>query len=94
MKVVGIGRIVNFARRYPDAKSQLDSWLSEAKEANWTAPIHIKRRYQQVSFLANNRVVFNIRGNNYRLVTIVDYETKIVVVESVLTHPEYSRLKF
>jgi len=94
MKVVGTRQIVEFGRRYSDAKSQIDSWVLEAKDGNWLSPSDIKRRYPSASVLSGNRMIFNIHGNSYRLVTAIDYETKTVLILWVGTHAEYSRLKF
>lgn len=55
------------------------------------SPQDIKNRYASASFLANNKVVFNVRGGNYRLVTVIAYQTSIVVVEWIGTHAEYTK---
>jgi mRNA interferase HigB len=69
MRVAGKGKLVLFKVAYTDARSQIDAWLAEAEEAQWRAPQDIKQRYAHASFLRDNRVIFNIRGNNYRLDT-------------------------
>jgi mRNA interferase HigB len=94
MNVVGTKRAIEFGRRYLDAKSQVDSWVHEAKAARWSSPLDIKRRYPHASILAGNRVVFNIRGNNYRLVADIDYDTQTVLIVFIGTHAEYSRRTF
>ena len=94
MKVVGTKKAVEFGRRYTDAKAQINAWILEAEDASWLSPSDIKQRYSHVSFLPNNRVIFNIRGNNYRLVTIIDYQTQTVLIHWIGTHAEYSRQRF
>ena len=94
MKVVGRKELERFARKHADVRGQIDSWLCEIEEAHWQTTSDIKRRYAHASFLADNRVVFNLRGNNYRLDTKVSFKNQIVVVVRIGTHEEYSGWKF
>ncbi|MBW1800585.1 MAG: type II toxin-antitoxin system HigB family toxin [Deltaproteobacteria bacterium] len=75
-----------------DAKDPLEAWFYEAKHADWRSPADIKARYRTASFLKDNRVVFNIGGNKYRLVVRINYTTKTVFVRFVGTHKEYDRI--
>ena len=77
-----------------DASGAIDAWVREAKAAKWRTPADIKARYPAASFLANNRVVFNIKGDKYRLDTRVAYRTSVVVVKRIGTHAEYDRWTF
>ena len=79
-------------RRHSSASRQISSWLSEARSARWSNPHALRQRYPSVSIIGNNRVVFNIRGNNFRLVTEVNYERGIVRVRFFGTHAEYDRI--
>ena len=88
--VVGREVLNEFARRHADIRSQLQAWLAEAEEAQWAVPDDIKRRYPTASFLAGNRVVFNLKGRKYRMVVKISYEVRVVMVEKVGTHAEYS----
>lgn len=72
----------------------LDAWRKEVECADWKRPQDIKNRYQQADFLANNKVIFNINGNHYRLVVVVQYQMGMVVVDWVGTHAEYSKKRF
>ena len=60
-------------KRHADAQPSLDAWLAEAMEAEWSRPLDIKRRYASASFLGGNVVIFNVRGNRYRLAVKVNY---------------------
>ena len=91
MKVVGIRLIVAFADEHADARTALDAWLMEARAAIWSSPIDVKGRFASASFLSDNRVVFNIKGNNYRLLVQVSYKLGIVSVLRIGTHAEYSK---
>ena len=78
------------ARR--DAKGPLDAWWHEVKRANWETPADIKARYRSASILKNNRVVFNIGGDKYRVVVKINYPTKTVFIRFVGTHREYDKI--
>jgi mRNA interferase HigB len=90
MQVVGRERLEEFAREHADARLQMDAWLAEVLEANWQGPADIKKRYASASFLGENKVVFNLKGNKYRLLAVVAYKQQVVVVSRIGTHAEYS----
>lgn len=69
------------------------AWYTEAKKAAWKGPQDIKTQYRAASILQNNRVVFNIKGNTYRLVVAVKYEFQIVYIRFIGTHREYNEIK-
>lgn len=75
-----------------DAEQALRAWFAEARKAAWRTPADIKQSYRNVSFLANNRVVFNVAGNKYRLVVAVKYGAQIVFIRFVGTHAEYDEI--
>ena len=91
MIVVGREVIAEFAQKHADVRPQLEAWLAEAEESQWRTPDEIKRRYPKASVLANNRVVFDLKGNKYRMVVKVSYQVQVVMVERVGTHAEYSK---
>ncbi|MCW8934995.1 MAG: type II toxin-antitoxin system HigB family toxin [Gammaproteobacteria bacterium] len=94
MKVIGSDKLSKFYKQHNQAKSALDSWYAEAERAVWKTPQDIKNRYGSADFLAGNRVIFNIKGNHYRLVVKVRYQNGIVAIEWVGTHAEYNRQSF
>lgn len=75
-----------------DSEQPLKAWFAEANHAKWTKPADIKAAYGTASFVGDNRVVFNIGGNKYRLVVHVNYELGIVNVKFVGTHDEYDQI--
>ena len=91
MKIVNRKILVDFKQRHADAISQVNSWEAEAGEAVWSSPQDIKKRYAAASFLANNHVVFNIRGNKYRLLVQLSYNNKIIFIMKAGTHDEYMK---
>jgi len=92
MKIVAIGTLRRFWQRYPDSEQPLKAWYDEAKHANWTTPQLIRNRYASASFVGKNRVVFNIKGNDYRLIVAVAYRFQAVYIKFVGTHAEYDRV--
>jgi mRNA interferase HigB len=91
VNVIGVDVLEQFISKHSDAEQRLRSWLAEADAADWKSPVDVKARYASASFLPNNRVVFNIGGNAFRLVVYVHYELGAVVVDRVGTHAEYDR---
>jgi len=77
---------------YADARASLQSWHDEVLKANWRMPQDIKAQYHSASICGNNRVVFNIAGNKYRLVVEMQYRTGIVWVKFVGTHARYDQI--
>jgi mRNA interferase HigB len=94
MKVLGRDKLVKFYKKYSNARRALEAWLSEVEDATWKTPQDIKNRYHSADFLADNRVIFNIKGNHYRLVIKVRYQNGIAVVEWVGTHSQYDKQSF
>ncbi|RDH85963.1 MAG: type II toxin-antitoxin system HigB family toxin [endosymbiont of Galathealinum brachiosum] len=94
MRVIGRDILDKFSKKHNHGKGALDAWFDEANRAQWVTPQDIKNRYNSADFLADNRVIFNIKGNHYRLVVKVRYQNGIVVIEWVGTHAEYDKQKF
>ena len=78
-----------FWELHPDAEQPLKAWYEEASNASWTQPADIKAQYRSASVLKNRRVVFNIKGNDYRLIVAIAYKLQIVYVKFVGTHAAY-----
>ncbi len=94
MRVIGLPVLEEFARRHADAKGRIQTWVAEVQAAHWTSPNDVRARYPHASFLKGNRVICNIKGNDYRLCAVVGYQSQIVRVELIWTHAEYDRWKF
>ena len=89
MRVIAVSSLRAFWERHPDAEQPLKAWYQEACNARWTQPSEIKERYRSASVLKNSRVVFNIMGNDYRLVVSIAYKLQIVYVKFIGTHKAY-----
>lgn len=73
-------------------KSALDAWFQEIQSANWKTPADVIRAYANASIVGKDRVVFNIKGNAYRLVVAIDYQRQMVFIKWLGTHAEYDRI--
>ncbi len=94
MRVIKRKKLAEFYEKpeHRDAENPLETWYYEAKHANWGSPADVKAKYKTASILKNNRVVFNIAGNKYRLVVIIDYIHQTIYVRFVGTHKEYDKI--
>jgi mRNA interferase HigB len=92
MRIIARKTLKDFWERHPDAEQSLRAWYADAKRSRWRSPVDIKSVYRNASFVANNRVVFNIKGNAYRVVVAIQYEFSIVYIRFVGTHAEYGRI--
>jgi mRNA interferase HigB len=79
----------DFWERHSDAEQPLRAWHAEVEHANWASTADIRARHRSAEFVANNRVIFNVGGNKYRLVIAVKYDFKCVYIRFVGTHAEY-----
>ena len=78
--------------RHQDSEQALRAWYSEAKKGNWASPQEVKEHYHNASIIGNNRVVFNICGNKYRIVVAVKYNFKIIYIRFIGTHKQYDKI--
>lgn len=94
MKVVGRKHLESFQGGHADIRSQLDAWVCEVEDAEWQSPQDIRKRFPHASFLGDDRVIFNLKGNNYRLDTKISFKAQVVLIKRIGTHAEYSKWKF
>jgi mRNA interferase HigB len=92
MKVVALATLRRFWERHPDAEQPLTALHDEARHAFWNTPQDIKRHYASASFVGRNRVVFNIKDNDYRLIVAVAYRFQAVYIKFAGTHAQYDRI--
>lgn len=94
MRVIAIKMLREFwlQARYSDSENALKAWYTEAKCAHWKTTQDIKSKYRNASFLSDNRVVFNIHGNKYRLIVHINYPYQIVYVKFIGTHKQYDEI--
>ena len=92
MRIIALSRLRDYWRKHPQAEKPLRNWYAEASRASWKTPADIKAAHRIASFLAGNRVVFNIKGNDYRLIVAVHYNRGRMFIRFVGTHDEYDRI--
>ena len=98
MIVVGTRTVEDYFRRHAShkgtkaARSQCDAWLATVDHATWWSPEDVKRSHPKASILKGGRVVFNIKGNDYRLIAAVNYQAGVLAIRFFGTHAEYDRI--
>ena len=92
MRVLAFKPLRDFWLKHPDAKQPLKVWFDLASQAQWRQPADIKAQIGNASILKNRRVVFNIKGNDYRLVVGVAYNTNLLFVKFIGTHKAYDAI--
>jgi len=92
MHIISLKTLRLFWIVHPDAEQSLRAWYAIARRAHWHTPADIRTDYGNASFVSNNRVVFNIKGNDYRLIVLAEYRKGKLFVRFVGTHTEYDRI--
>ena len=92
MRIIARRTLRAYWEEHPDAEQPLRAWYHEAARAQWETPGEIKSVYRNASIVSNNRVVFNIKGNDYRLVEAIRYDLQIVFIRFIGSHTEYDKI--
>lgn len=94
MHIVAHSTLVQFysQRQYQDARSALEAWHEEVKAAAWSTPAEVKAQFGNASIVGNNRVVSNIKGNDYRLIVAIAYRMQWVYIKFIGTHAQYDEV--
>ena len=92
MRIIALSTLRTFWERHPDAEIPLRAWHALASRANWKTPADIKAAYRNASFVADRRVVFNIKGNDFRLVVAVRYDRGLMYIRFVGSHRQYDKI--
>ena len=92
MRIISRKTLKDFWERHADAEQPLKAWFHETKVARWKSFTDIKTRYRSADVLPGNRAVFNLKGNSYRLIVRIHYNTGIVFIRFVGTHAAYDKI--
>lgn len=92
MRIITRKALVDFYTKHADAKIALEEWYNKAKKAQWSTFADIKRDFNSVDSVGNQRYVFNIKGNNCRLVVVVKFTPNTIHIRFVGTHKDYDRI--
>ena len=91
MRVIGTVKIDEFIRKHADSMGWLQAWLAEVRSGEWQSPNDIKALYKSASILNDNRVIFNVKGDTYRMEVQVSYNNNVIAIKRLGTHAEYDR---
>lgn len=89
MQVLNLKALADFSAKHADVCDNLDAWLSEVTHSAWKTPAEVKSGYPAADLLSDNRLIFNIKGNHYRLLVRIHYELSTVRILRIGTHCEY-----
>lgn len=92
MRIISKKILCDFWEKHFDSEQQLTSWFRETSHAQWNSPRDIKKDYPSASFLEDNRVIFNIKGNKYRLIVRINYDYQMIWIRFVGTHTAYDKI--
>ncbi len=92
MRILSKKILREFWLKHTDSEQQLKSWYQEANKTNWENAKQIKLKYPSACFLTDNRVVFNIKGNTYRLIIKINYDYQLIWIRFVGTHAQYDKI--
>ena len=92
MRIISKAPLREFWKKYPTAALPLQAWYKEAVAAAWQTPNDVKAQYRNASLIANGRIVFNIKGNDFRLIVAINYAVSIVHIRFIGTHADYDKI--
>lgn len=92
MNIYNRSTIKAFIKKHADCRDQMMLWYNEVSGKHWKSPKDVKKDFVTASIIRNNRVVFNIKGNKYRMVVAMNYERRWVQIKFIGTHAEYDRI--
>jgi mRNA interferase HigB len=90
VRIVGVSKLDEFARRHAGARKSLANWEKVVRPATWKNSEGIQRTFNSVDY-AERKTIFDVGGNNFRLIALVDFEKQLVLVSDVMTHAEYEK---
>jgi len=93
MKIIGLGLLHAYCDAHPDTRRWIENWIADTKHNVWKTPQEIRNRYNSASFLPENFVIFNVRGNEHRLTVQIAYNSGVIAVKRIESHAQYSRRK-
>ena len=92
MRVIAFKTLRSFFEKHPDCENQLKAWYKDAERANWKSPKEVKQFHASASVIGDNRIVFNVKGNRYRLVVKFNYDYGWAWIRFIGTHNEYNKI--
>jgi len=93
MRIIAISTLKNYWIRHKTSEQALKSWIQECRKSNWRNSAQLKSMFRNASIINAKRVVFNIKGNDFRLIVDIEYRLKIVFIFWIGTHTEYDKIE-
>ncbi|WP_342087841.1 type II toxin-antitoxin system HigB family toxin [Dyadobacter sp. OTU695] len=92
MNVISFKKLKDFYELHPDSKAYLTSWFKKVRKTEWRDFNAVKADFRTADLIADNRIIFNIKGNHYRMITRISFEHKRIMIKWLGTHSEYDRI--
>ena len=92
MRIISRKKLVSFYTKHADAETALEEWYEKTDQADWSSFAELRKTFNSADLVGNKRIVFNIKGNDYRLIALVLFNARLVYVRFVGSHAEYDRL--
>jgi mRNA interferase HigB len=92
LRIIAKKILREFWVKHPDCEEQLKAWYQETENSDWISPNDVKKDYPSASILGNNRIVFNIKGNHYRIIIKINYDYQMIWIRFIGTHAEYDKI--
>lgn len=92
MVVISKTKLTDFGRKHAEAVEAVNDWWEKTKEADWASLADIKRTFNSVDYIGNDRYVFNIKGKKYRLVAMIFFDIRTLYIRFINTHDEYNKM--
>ena len=92
MRIIAIKTLTNAIEAHPEIKTSVNLWIAKVKEANWHRSADVNNDFSKARTIKNNRIVFNINKNDYRLIVQVNFPAKIVYIKFIGTHSAYDKI--
>lgn len=93
MRIISVGTIKKYYEENPSSKTALQDWVGKVRDAEWKKFEDIKKTFNNVDYVGNQHYVFNIKGNDFRLVAVVKFTPKFVLIRYIGTHAEYDKIR-
>ncbi len=94
MQLLGKNQLVAFYQAHTEARSAIEAWVAEVEKSSWRTPKDVKDRYPKASIIKGNQIVFDIKGNKFRIDTGIAFNLGQIIVKRIGTHAEYSKWTF
>jgi mRNA interferase HigB len=92
MRVIAKSKIIDYYTENPDAETALEDWYQKAKQAEWNNFADMKKTFNSVDNVGNQHYVFNIKGNNYRLIVVIKFTIRTILIRFIGTHADYDKI--